>query len=163
MATTNGDGPFRKVKAWVATEGRWSFEGATAHYLKPERADYAVGTVLTDIRGSDVTVRFGATLKAIPDPPPGENATAAGAILGVGGPERRDVVVGLGGWGSAYFIAQFKPGSGYVPLDHGGTLANLIPHQRYQVEAIQRGQMVALSIDAVRVFEVRLPEPLGGN
>ncbi len=162
MGTSHEDRSFRKVKAWAATEGRWSFEAATAHYLKPERPDYAVGSVHTDIRASDVTVRFGVTLKTIPDTPAPGNATGAGVILGIGGPERRDAVAALGGWGGAYSLAQFKAGTGYVPVVRCGTLANLQQAQRYQIEVIQRGQMVALSVDEVRVIETVLLNHLSG-
>jgi len=84
-------------------------------------------------------------------------------MLGIGGTQRLDVVVGLGGWGGAYSLSQFKAGTGYVPLLRLGRLANLNPTQRYEVEVTQRGQMVTLSVDEVTVFEVVLPEPLGGN
>jgi len=163
MGTSQEDRPFTKVKGWAATEGRWSFEGATAHYLTPERPDYAVGTVHTDIRGTDLTVRLGITFKTIPDSPLPENGITAGVLLGIGGTERRDVVLGLGGWGGAYSLSQFKAGTGYVPLVSSGRLANLNPTQRYEVEVIQRGQMLALSVDEVMVIEKVLPEPLGGN
>ena len=163
MGTSHEDRPFRKVKAWAATEGRWSFEGATAHYLKPERPDYAVGSVHTDIRASDVTVRFGVTFKTIPDTPAPENATCAGVILGIGGTERRDAVVGVRGLGRSVLTRPVQGWDRICSLWSLGTLANLQQAQRYQVEVIQRGQMVALSVDEVRVIETVLPEPLVGN
>jgi hypothetical protein len=159
------DEGFRKVGGWAATEGRWSFEGATAHYLEPKDPAVLVGSVHTDVRGSDITVRLKVTFKTIPEvlPDAAVPKTAAGVILGIGGTTRPDAVVALGGWGAAYSLSQFKAGTGYIPRLLCGSLANLEAERQYLVEVIQRGQTVALSVDNVRVFDAIVPEPFVEN
>lgn len=67
---------------------------------------------------------------------------------------------GIGGYGYAYLLDQFTPGSGWRGLRTEGGEDNLAVGTPYQIEVRLRGQKVQLVINSVRVLEGNLPYPL---
>jgi hypothetical protein len=157
----NGDKQnFRKVAGWAPIAGQWTFEGATATYLGAQTNASPFGVALADIQTRDVTVRFGITFETLDNKIPD---SAAGLVLGYSGMQSPYVLVQIGGWGTAYSLGQYLPSRGFIPLAKFGSLANLSPKHQYEAVVVQRGQMITLTVDKVRVVEAILPDPLSGN
>ena len=90
-------------------------------------------------------------------------AESAGVVLGYHSESGGYLVAGLGAFDLAYSIWEFLPASGWVNRKGIGTIQNLRYNTDYQLELIQRGQRISLTVNDVPVLEHVLPNPLPGN
>jgi len=142
---------------WAAAAGRWQFAGSGASFLGPVSAEdpQAYGLALTDRDLTDGSVR----VKIRFSPPD----VAAGVVLGFQSQRSRYIIAELGAYMRAYTIAEFVPSIGWQSLESVGSVENLDGNREYDVELLQTGQEIRMSVDGVRVIEQTLAQPLAGR
>src|SRR5215469_7705742 len=67
---------------------------------------------------------------------------------------------GIGGYGFAYLLDVYIPGTGWHGLRTEGGYENISTGTPYKIEVHLRGQRVRLLVNGVRVLEGSLPNPL---
>ena len=146
---------YEPIKNWAPIVGRWEFPTpADAIYATPQQPNSPFGICVSNIRFSEGNAKVMVQL-------PNANNDVGGRIL----LEYRSVsdayiTVGLGGWGSAYNIAQFDRVQGWRPVILSGSQDNLAPEHEYEVLVRARGQRLVLEVDSIQVLEHVLDTPI---
>jgi hypothetical protein len=146
---------------WAAASGLWQFDQSSAKYLGPSPGDglQPYGIALTNRNLTDGSVQVRVRFSEISS----EGQTAGGLVLGFQSERARYLIVQLGGYGRAYSIAEFLPGTGWQGIDNAGTARNLEPNKEYEIDVRQTGEEVRMSVEGVPVLERILPQPLPGS
>lgn len=141
---------------WAAVKGRWSLGAEVVSYLGPlkETDPMPHGVALCDSRlrsGSiEVNIKFPEKLEK----------TTGGILFGYDVETRDYYYAGLGGYGDAYDLSEFRSSRGWRPLGTAGSIQNLELGRDYRVEARVHGQKAALIVDGIKVLSHNLPRPL---
>ncbi len=141
---------------WAALTGTWKFDGSEAVFLKPQDLRSPVGIALA--RGK---FRAGSISVVVSFEDPGE--AAARLVIGYNPATSAYFSIGLGGYGFAYVIDEYREGRGWKGLKTGGDVANLEPNRPYRVSVTLQGQSVGLIVDDILVMETTLPYPMSGD
>jgi hypothetical protein len=145
---------------WAALSGLWTFQGGSARYLGPNPgATSPYGIAITSSKLSDGKASVQVKFTKIDS----DGHIAAGIVLGFQSESSRYVVAQLGGYGSAYSVAENIPGRGWQGVETVGSARNLQPDRQYLLEVTQTGQDIRLSVDSVPVIDRVLPYPFAGN
>jgi len=139
--------------SFVPIAGRWSVQPDHVTYVGPQEGDgVPVGICVTSVGLADgtVTVRVQG----------GGGGESGRILLGYRSQGERYVMIGLGGHGFAYTIAELRPGIGWQALAYAGSGQSLMPDHWYGVRAETAGLGVRLFVDNVRVLEHVLKEQL---
>ena len=147
------------VTRWAALVGNWDIANRSAHYGGPSTPG-GHGFAVCDERFRDGLVRAKVRFEGQDGMP---KAESAGVVLGYHSESGGYLVAGLGTFDLAYSIWEFLPASGWVNRKGIGTIQNLRYNTDYQLELIQRGQRISLTVNDVPVLEHVLPNPLPGN
>ena len=157
----NEDSEPRAVQ-WAPLAGIWSFEGRSVAYQSPTSGTtLPYGLAVSNVRLRDGRVGVSITFGSLEDGARGN--PAAGVVLGYQGERASYVLPQLGAYGSAYAIARYEPALGWVAEVRAGSVRNLRAGHTYEVEVVQTGQQVRLSVDGVPIFSHVLSEPLAGS
>jgi hypothetical protein len=70
------------------------------------------------------------------------------------------LIIGLGGYGFAYSIAQFDRAQGWRAVSGAGSVDNLAVEHPYEILVHVRGQRLMLEVDGVQVLDHVLEYPL---
>jgi hypothetical protein len=152
------------TRNWAPIVGRWSIESATegVNYLGPQ-SDHVrpFGICVTDTALTDGRINVKCFYGSSPEgPPPDRSGTV---LLGYRSPTEHYVMIGLGGWHSAYSIGEYDPSSGWRALARAGADENLSPGQQHDIQVTLTGQRILLAVNGVRVLEHVLEKPLTGG
>jgi hypothetical protein len=153
------DFQWEPITRWAALAGDWTFHERTARFAGrsvPHGHGLAVCNEIFQDGRLRCKVRFEGQEGALDD-------RSAGIVLGYSSESEGYLVIGLGGFQSAYSIWEFVPGVGWVPRKALGQIGNLHVDQDYDLDVTQRGQRLSLAVDSVPVLEHVVPSPLPGN
>ena len=146
------------INNWLSVAGRWTFQDTLVRYEGPREGPTQFGIVLSDKYVRDGIVRAKVTFETDK-----LDRGTAGILLGYEGQGSEYVVVGLGGFKRSYSVIEYAPDSGWRSVRGVASIQDLKPNQAYELEVVQRGQSLVLSVNNVRVFEHVLSRPLPGN
>jgi hypothetical protein len=143
---------------WAAIAGSWSFEGEVCRYHGPVDAATPTpfGLALCNERMRDGRSRVKIEFTELKN-------CSAGLVLGYESQDTSYLIPQLGGYASAYAIAEFVPGVGWRSLLMAGSLKNLETTRGYLLEVEQVGQRITMAVDHVQIFQHILARPLPGN
>jgi hypothetical protein len=156
---TQPESKWAPITRWAPLAGNWSIENRSAHYESPSTPG-GYGLAICDERFRDGLVHAKVRFDGQDAPVTGESA---GIVLGYHSESGGYLVVGLGAFELAYAIWEFVPGAGWINRKGIGAAQNLRYDKKYQLEVLQRGQRISLTVDDVPVLEHVLPSPLPGN
>lgn len=146
---------YESINNWAPIVGRWQFPSPVdAVYANPQQPNHPFGICVSNIRFSEgdakVTVRL-----------PKDNMDVGGRIL-LGFKSQSDsyVTVGIGGWGSAYNVAQFDRVQGWRAVALSGSQDNLVAEHSCEIRVRARGQRLFLEVDNIQVLEHVLDAPM---
>lgn len=89
--------------------------------------------------------------------------SVGGILFGYDSESREYYYTGLGGYGFAYDISEFKPNRGWRALEAAGSVQNLELERDYLVEVRVQGQKATLIVDGIKVLGHNLPRPFPGD
>lgn len=146
---------------WAAVTGVWQFEGSSASYTGPSSGDgfTPYGMALTNWNLAGGSVRVGIRFSEVN----AEGHIAGGVVLGFQSERSRYVLVQLGGYGSAYSIAEWVPGVAWRGIENVGSARNLEADREYALDIAQTGQEIRMTVDEVSVIKYVLGQPLSGS
>ena len=154
---------YETIKSWAPIVGRWLFPSlANCTYKSPQQQGNPLGIVnpfgvcVSNVRFSEGDAKVMIKL-------PGDPArTDAGGriLLGFRSMNDPQIMVGLGGWGSAYSISEFDRAQGWRGVALAGSNTNLLPEHPYEILVRVRGQRIRLEVDGVQVLDHVLEAPL---
>ncbi len=147
---------WHKVSNWAALVNKWEFNKNIKYCPMPE-GRLPWGIALSNIEFKDGVIKVNLQFPEITDD------TAGRILIGFKSIENKYISVGLGGYGYAYVISKFDPGSGWRGVKLAGDKSNLKKEVEYNLEVRILGQQLLLTVNEVRVFEATLEEPLAGN
>src|SRR5277367_457379 len=150
---------------WAAATGLWEFNGDSATYTGPSSSEgfQPYGLALTNWSVTDGTVSVHVKFSALGRDEERKGHISAGLVLGFQSERSRYILVQLGAYGSAYSIAEYRPGAAWQGIENVGSARNLELHKEYQIDVRQTGQEIRMVVDGVPVIERLLGEPLAGN
>jgi hypothetical protein len=150
---------FQEPSKWVATEGRWDFDEDAATYLGPlpENSSLPHGVALCDIR-----LRSGSIKAKVRFPEEIEKATAS-ILFGYDPESREYYCAGIGAYGLAYDLTEYRPNRGWRGLAGAGSFKNIEAGRDYQIELRVSGTRIRLYVDEIKVVEHNLARPLQGD
>lgn len=157
----NGNGA-SSITTWAALAGHWKFNGQDVVYSGPEpQYNRPFGVALSNhrLKHGEVSARarFTKIEKVREDWP------AVGIVLGYQVATGSYLLPQLGGYGAAYALAEFVPGSGWKRLATSGSVENLRIDHDYRLNVEISGQQIRLSVDDVGVLAYQLSAPLTGD
>lgn len=141
---------------WAPLAGSWKFENRSATFVKPQDIRVPVGVALARGRFRAGTITVTTTFQ---DP----SEAAARVIVGYNAATSAYFSIGLGGYGFAYVIDEYREGRGWKALRANGTADNLNKNTPYAMQVDVQGQSAKLSVDGITVLETTLPYPLSGG
>ena len=144
-------------RRWAPVAGRWQPELSTAAYLGPDasvpgQAPYGILLSGLRVRGGEFGVRV--TFRQV---------QSVGRIVVGYSPTTAHFSAGIGGYGRAYVLDEFRPDRGWVAVTHAGAQENLAVDTPYALRVELTGQSIRLNVDDVRVVETNLPHPAFGD
>lgn len=147
----------KNLNKWVPTVGKWEFKEGIAEYIAPlAKSLQPFGIALGEegFRSGSIKtkIRFDENVEG----PSGR------IIIGYHPATSEYYTVGLGGYGYAYVISEFRQ-SRWRGLKLEGDQENLSPNTDYEIEVKLEGQRVGLRVDGIKVIEYSLPRPLKGD
>lgn len=149
----------KNLNKWVPTVGKWEFKEGVAEYIAPNLEKYpqSFGIALGEegFRSGSIKtkIRFDESVKD----------SAGRIIIGYHSATSDYFTVGLGGYGYAYVISEFRSDKGWIRSRSEGDQENLSPNTDYEIEVKLEGQRVGLRVDGIKVIEYSLPRPLTGD
>lgn len=143
---------------WAKIEGEWDTAPGRASFRKPV-GEPPFGLAVSSLRVRNGFVESRITIQELmPD-----GQTAAGICLGYNAHSAAYVVAQIGGFGAAYSVARYAPGSGWYAVDRSGTSSNVEKDRPYNMRVDLTGQRLHLSVDGIRVLDTLLDSPLAGD
>ena len=141
---------------WAALAGTWKFHNSEAMFLKPQDPRSPIGIALArgKFRAGSISV-----VVTLEDP----NEAAARLVIGYNPATGAYFSIGLGGYGFAYVIDEYREGRGWKGLRTAGDVANLEAKTPYRLRVALQGQSVGLIVDDIMVMETTLPYPISGD
>jgi hypothetical protein len=143
---------------WAMLAGRWKREDSILTYLGPEDPGvaFAHGLALSSghFRNGSVTARV--SLEHI-------DQSGGGILFGYNSSTGAYFTAGLVGYGQAYVLSEFVPGTGSRGLRVLGSPTNLEADTFYELQLELQGQNVSLTVNHVKIFQEHLPSPLTGD
>ena len=146
---------YEAIKNWAPIVGRWMFPSpADSIYASPQQSNNPFGICVSNSRFSEGDAKVLVQL-------PKDNKDVGGRILlGYRSVNDPYITIGIGGWGSAYNIAQFDRVQGWRPVAVSGSQDNLIDGHAYEIRVRARGQRLILEVDNIQVLDHVLETPM---
>src|SRR5215510_4331158 len=144
-------------RRWAPVAGRWHTEASSATYLGPDasvpgQAPYGLLLSGLRVRGGEFGVRV--IFREVP---------SVGRLVVGYGPTMAHFSAGVGGYGRAYVLDEFRPDRGWSAVTLAGAQENLGVDVPYAIRVELTGQSIRLNVDDVRVLETHLPHPALGD
>lgn len=149
----------KPVEVWLPVIGRWEgLDTKAPIYLGPEpdRSPYGLCICNPELKEAEVELKVELT-DAIPDK---STDTSARVVFGYQSLSEPYLALGIGGYQSAYVIADFQPPYDWRALSTTGSDQILKTNRTYRLYASVRGQRATLRVDKVKALEHRLAQPL---
>lgn len=144
------------LAALAPLAGRWQLRADSALYEgHHENAPAPFGLVIGDDRLRMRSGRIRATVVF-----PKQHNSVGRVVFGHNAATGAYFSAGIGGYGFAYLLDEYIPGTGWHGRRTEGSENNLTTGAPYNVEVHLRGQRVRLFVNSVRVLEGSLPYPL---
>lgn len=147
------------LAALAPLAGRWELRPEAAVYVgrQPEPAFAPFGLAIADDRLRMRSGRIRATV-AFPT-----ERSVGRIVFGHNAATGAYFSAGIGGYGFAYLLDEYIPGTGWHGRRTEGSHINVLPGTPYEIEVQLRGQRVRLFVNSVRVLEGNLPQPLSDD
>jgi len=147
----------KNLNKWVPTVGKWEFKEGVAEYIAPlAKSPQPFGIALGEEGFRSGSIKTKISFDENVEGPSGQ------IIIGYHPATSEYYTVGLGGYGYAYVISEFRQ-SRWRGLRLEGDQENLSPNTDYEIEVKLEGQRVGLRVDGIKVIEYALPRPLTGD
>jgi hypothetical protein len=144
------------LAALAPLAGRWQLRPDSASYEGPQENAWApFGLAIASQR-----LRSGRIRATVVFP---EQQSVGRSAFGRNAATNAYFSAGIGGYGYAYLLDEFMPGTGWRGLRTEGSESNISTGRPYDIEVELRGQKVRLFVDSVRVLEGNLPNPLSDD
>lgn len=140
---------------WAQLSGRWRIDGNKATYLQADNGATPFGLCLSSTRLRSGTIRVKVHLS--------ESSGVGRVAFGHNAETKNYYSIGLGGYNSAYVLAIFEEGRGWLSIENRGMQSQLEANRIYDLEVRLLGQRVSLVVDGVQVFQSTLRSPLKGD
>lgn len=148
----------KPIAAWLPVVGRWSFSAESATYEGPEPGKFPYGICICDSEFDEGEVELKVELTdPIPDKP---EDSSARVLFGYRSLSEPYLCLGIGGYKSAYVIADFQPPNDWRALSTTGSDRTLKPNSTYKLYASLLAQQATLRVNDIKALGHRLSRPV---